>query len=327
MNQGAANVSVSTPGLYTLPEIPWLRLHFELRALEPARLPPYKGSTLRGAFGHALRRTVCAMGPAQSCETCRLRPACIYPKLLETSIEGTPPPFLRGIRSAPRPYVFEPGDQQREFAPGDPLAFDLLLIGQAAGLVSYALLAVERMARSGLGTRYARFELVHAEARKPDGSRDLLFKDGHPTPPTTLLPALPARGEIDPSRATLHLLTPLRIKERNHLASTLNFRTLAFNMLRRTLELAWFHAPGAAIDWTFQPLLAQTAHVEMTSHLTWHDWERYSNPQQTHLALGGLVGTVELKGDLAPFLPLLRTAEVLHVGKGTVFGLGRIAVE
>ncbi|HET9212875.1 MAG TPA: hypothetical protein VFR03_20885 [Thermoanaerobaculia bacterium] len=31
-------------------------LRHTLRALAPAHLPPFKGSMLRGAFGHALRR-------------------------------------------------------------------------------------------------------------------------------------------------------------------------------------------------------------------------------------------------------------------------------
>jgi len=40
-----------------------------------------------------------------------------------------------------------------------------------------------------------------------------------------------------------------------------------------------------------------------------------------------LLGRFDLKGDLTPFVPLLRAAEILHVGKGATFGLGRIAVE
>jgi hypothetical protein len=44
------------------------------------------------------------------------------------------------------------------------------------------------------------------------------------------------------------------------------------------------------------------------------------------MKLGGLVGTMRLAGDLAPFTPLLRTAEVVHVGKGATFGLGKVSV-
>jgi hypothetical protein len=39
------------------------------------------------------------------------------------------------------------------------------------------------------------------------------------------------------------------------------------------------------------------------------------------------VGRVELAGDLARLMLLLRTAEVFHLGKGATFGLGRVAVE
>jgi hypothetical protein len=45
------------------------------------------------------------------------------------------------------------------------------------------------------------------------------------------------------------------------------------------------------------------------------------------MKLGGLVGSLTLEGDLSPFAPLLRAAEILHAGKGAVFGLGKVEVE
>ena len=35
---------------------------------------------------------------------------------------------------------------------------------------------------------------------------------------------------------------------------------------------------------------------------------------------------MRLARDFAPFAPLLRTAEFIHIGKGTTFGLGRVEV-
>jgi CRISPR/Cas system endoribonuclease Cas6 (RAMP superfamily) len=99
-------------------------------------------------------------------------------------------------------------------------------------------------------------------------------------------------------------------------------------MIRRTLELAWFHVPGAAIDWTFRPLLDHAAALRSLPHVACHDWERYSNRQQRKVTLGGLLGTLDLEGDIPEDLAtLLRTAEILHVGKGATFGLGRIALD
>jgi hypothetical protein len=41
----------------------------------------------------------------------------------------------------------------------------------------------------------------------------------------------------------------------------------------------------------------------------------------------GLVGSILVEGPLGPLLPVLRAAEIVHVGKGVSHGLGRITVE
>src|SRR3954447_21370243 len=60
--------------------------------------------------------------------------------------------------------------------------------------------------------------------------------------------------------------------------------------------------------------------------LRWLDWERWSQRQSAAMKLGGLVGSLTLEGDVSPFAPLLRAAEILHAGKGAVFGLGKVEV-
>src|SRR3978361_1366779 len=126
---------------YPLPALPYLRLQMTLQAEEPAMMPAYQGSMLRGAFGHALRRTVCVMGPRQACANCVLRQACVYTRIFEPFVEGEPPPFLRGIDQAVRPYVFEPLGREGRLERGETLRFDLLLFGQAVDLQAYAILA------------------------------------------------------------------------------------------------------------------------------------------------------------------------------------------
>jgi CRISPR-associated endoribonuclease Cas6 len=323
--------------LPALPLLPYLRLRIALRAQAPAQLPPYHGSLLRGAFGHALRRAVCAFGPAAPCAGCRLRRACAYPLLFEPLIEGEPPPLLRGLRQAPRPYVFEPGTAAFSTAPAGPAAplpaggllpFDLLLFGRAAGLAPFALLAIEDMAAAGLGRGRTPFALDRAAALEPGGAWRELRGAGGGDPGDLPPPSLPSPAPL-PERLRLRFLTPARLQVRGRLAAEIGFRDLAFALLRRTLEVAHFHLPGAAVDWNrVRPLLDQAAGVQVTAgDLAWRDWRRYSNRQQAEMVLGGLVGSLTLEGDLAPFGPLLRTGEVLHVGKGATFGLGRIAVE
>jgi CRISPR-associated endoribonuclease Cas6 len=317
----------SAPSSYELPVIPYVRLRMTLQAEEPARTPPYRGSMLRGAFGHALRRSVCVMGPAQACESCPLRQACAYARLFEPRVEGTPPPFLRGIDEAVRPYVFEPLEGSERLEPGETLRFDLLLFGRAIELQAYAWLAVKRMARGGLGAGRARFRLVRVEALDPNGPPRTLFAIGSP-PSAAAAPSLvPPSTPLGPGPVVLRILTPLRIKVRNQLSPRPRFRTLVFSMLRRVLELAHFHVPDAAIDWSFHDRLDCADDVHVKAELRWQDWERWSNRQNAAIKLGGIVGRIVLKGDVAPFTELLRAAEIVHVGKGATFGLGRIRVE
>jgi hypothetical protein len=313
-------------GGYPLPRLPYLRLRFTLRALERSRLPLFKGSLLRGAFGHALRRTVCSMGPSQPCPDCLLRRTCVHTRLFETLIEGEPPPFLRGLPTSPRPYVFEPGTEAVDFAPGDPLPFDLLLFGQAADLQAYALLAVERMAKGGLGADRSPFSLDRAETPVAGGGWKEVYSEGRASPALgTLPPLLPSEEPLANGCAVLRFLTPTKIQVRGQLVREPDFRTLIFFMLRRTLELSWFHLPGVKIDWNLRPLLDLTAGARVAAtDLRWRSWDRYSNRQGRKIEMGGFTGTMELEGDLAPFAPLLRSAEVLHVGKGATFGLGKV---
>ncbi len=61
--------------------------------------------------------------------------------------------------------------------------------------------------------------------------------------------------------------------------------------------------------------------------LKWVDWERYSARQETRLKMGGFVGRATFEGELGEFLPYLRLGELIHVGKGTSFGLGQYRIE
>lgn len=312
---------------YLLPVIPYLRLSVTMRAEEAAALPEYHGSMLRGAFGHALRRTVCTMGPQQPCASCRLRRACVYTRIFETFVEDEPPPFLRGIDQAVRPYVFEPRGEGGPLPAGGDLGFDLLLFGQAVDLQAYAMLALERMGRAGLGAGRARFELVRIEAAEPEAAPCALFSAGSAPAAVPASPSRPAESPLPAGAVTLRFATPLRIKVRHQLTDRPRFRDLAFHMLRRVLEMAHWHVPGAAVDWDFHSLLQRCDGVRLAdADLRWHDWERWSQRQNAAMKLGGLLGTLTLAGDLAPFAPLLRAAEVLHAGKGATFGLGKIEV-
>jgi hypothetical protein len=319
---------------YRLPTIPFMRLRCSLEAQESALLSAFKGSMLRGAFGHALRRSVCAMEPGQSCNNCMLNSKCAYTRLFETLVGDDAPPFLKGLPTSPRPFIFDCRNLHREFKRGEILSFDLLLLGNSGEYYPYIVFALKRMAEQGLSRRHHTFILkqVDVQIKIDNFENKTSWQTLYDHKRTTLSEnpvflTLPQNGNFD-SEIVLHFLTPTRIKVRDRLVIEFDFRTLVFKMIRRTLEIAHFYAPGQDIDWEFHPLLQAADKINIVQHrLRWIDWQRHSNRQQQNMKLGGFIGSLRLQGDLAPFTSLLHTSQLLHVGKGATFGLGKMAIE
>lgn len=70
------------------------RYQFTCRFTEDALLPPYKGSTFRGAFGGALKKVVCAVRE-KDCSRCLLAARCVYARVFE----NVAPPLRRPLPS------------------------------------------------------------------------------------------------------------------------------------------------------------------------------------------------------------------------------------
>ena len=59
----------------------------------------------------------------------------------------------------------------------------------------------------------------------------------------------------------------------------------------------------------------------------WIEVKDYSARSRSELRLGGKVGPLLYGEEAARFLPILRAAEILHLGKNPASGCGRIRVD
>jgi len=126
---------------------------------------------------------------------------------------------------------------------------------------------------------------------------------------------------------SLSFLTPTRILYDSHLALDLEFHILIRNLLRRLSLLYYFHCNGDTSEWDFKGMIEKAKEVKVKEkNLRWYDWERYSGRQETRIKMGGFIGDITFEGDIEPFMPLIKAGEILHVGKGTGFGLGKYCI-
>ncbi len=299
--------------------LPYARLRLHARVDTPLRLPDYAGSTLRGAFGGALRHLAC-MTRQPDCKRCPLLQTCPYAVVFETA----PPPqghTLQKFSEVPRPYVIEPPAWgARQWEPGENLDFGLILVGRAMQQLPLILLAWQRAIARGIGAGDGRATLQHVTQNLPTGTHTLFdATNGHTrSVQPESFPAGPA-----PAAATLHFHTPLRLQSNGHAlpADKVDARRLVVTLAKRISLLAEFHGPGApGLD--FPAIAADAAALVESRKLAWRDWTRRSNRQHTTMQLGGLVGTWTLTGDLTRIWPLLQLGQATHVGKEVVFGLG-----
>ncbi len=299
-----------------------VRLSVELTAREPARLPRYKGAVVRGGFGLAFRRVSCPF-PKRECADCLLVKQCVW-----SYVFNTPRPdnatVMRKYETIPRPFVIEPPEDQRtRLELRDQLQFGLVLVGRAIEHIPYFIYAFEQMAEQGLGTGRGRFALT---AVRQDGT---LFFDSRAkcfvTPLRTMSLEL-APGADNPARVTLYFTTPLRIIHEGRMVRRPEFHILMRALLRRLGLLAYFHDQPVELD--YKTLIGQAESVPMVDcALARVEWRRFSSRQDRVVEMEGMEGRATYEGNVGLFLPFLKAGEILHVGKGTTFGMGKYKME
>jgi CRISPR-associated endoribonuclease Cas6 len=310
---------------------------FILRAEDDIHLPEYKGSTLRGAFGHAFKKVVC-IKREKVCTSCLLKEKCVYSYVFET-----PPPSdtskMRKYPFAPHPFVITPPlEEKRTYRGGEALSFDLTLIGKSIDYIPYFIYTFDELGRMGIGKGKGRYQLDEVRAIQiREGSKDkvereeIIYSEKDKILKNTYKMLTIENLQLvslltSASTLNLFFLTPTRLKFDGKLSPTLEFHILFRNLLRRISLLSYFHC-GEELNLDFKGLIESSKNIKVKKEsLSWFDWERYSNRQETKMKLGGFIGSITFEGDLEPFLPFLALGEYIHVGKGTSFGLGKYEV-
>ena len=306
------------------------RYRFNLEAIEPLRLPPFKGSALRGGFGHTFKRIVCQQGCQQVCQSGN---ACPYGYIFETSPpDGTK--VLRRIQNVPVPFVIEPPlTKKSDYQPGERLNFDLILVGEAIDYFPYFLVTFRELGFTGLGQtrgKYALSQVINLHPLNQDRltvyrAAEELVQDKVLTLTWDDVQAQAATLPAD--RLALTFLTPTRLKQQQKwVHKGPPFQALIRILLGRISSLSNFHCrQQLALD--FRGLIDRAADVDIIEADTrWIDWSRFSGRQKQRINLGGLAGSVTYKGKLADYLPFLVLGSFIHVGKGTVFGNGHYQI-
>lgn len=327
-----------------LESITYREAWLSLEATAPGDLPPYIGSIIRGALGHLVRPLLC---DGSGCgHTCQKPTSCRYYSLFEKSrtADGrnaakaliVEPPVLPELESialggpvrrpfqtrAPRAGECLPdllNDHLLGVEPGGVLNVGIRLLGAGAAALPAI---IDEIGRQGFDLHGVPFLLRTAR----DSAGRLLYDRRIPRVPAQF-PA-PMHLTSEPERARrirLVFETPTVYK----LADSPTFQPADFGLR------FWGHALARAVQvhdsLMDKPALGWIEPPPIECRIVGHRLFRYVLPRRSYtqdrrLNFDGVIGHIDLEGNLDAAMPFARAAEILHFGQKAAFGLGRVRV-
>ena len=289
-------------------------LEYVLKTQNSFSLPPFKGATFRGTFGHHLKRTICVFRN-KDCDSCQLKAQCPYTYLFASKNDQN--------EDVLRPFILKPSLGRKQFfLANETLYLQQILVGKAIQYLPYFVYTFLRMGERGIGRDRGRYTLEALYAVDAAGQKTPIFN-----PDNGRLETEFPRIQLDAIKTqlvpqvTVQLLTPTQIKFKGKITYQLDFPLFLKAILRRYHRLRYAHGDGKrehfAIDWEAADNV-EVVHQEIEHHR----FRRYSNRQGRPIPMQGVTGRIVYRGNLTPFYPWLKIGEYLHVGKGATFGMG-----
>lgn len=303
------------------------RFHF--KASDSIYFPPGKsGNVVRGAFGSIFKQIAC-IPECHDARTCDQRSSCAYARIFEP-VAPEPGEGPSGFRDWPRPFVFRAAHLDgRIIEAGRPFHFDVHLFDLKDPSIVYFVLAFAQLAREGIGPRRGRAVLVRVDQMEADGRATTPVYNGQTFLMTDLKPPivldLSSAGEAV-SKVRVRFLTPTELKHGQVLAAKPEFAVLFGRIRDRLSTLRALYGSGP-LPVDFKEIGERAAAITMPHcRIDFSEAERKSARTGERHPLGGFVGEAEYEGALGEFMPWLRAARWVGVGRQTVWGKGVIDV-
>ena len=303
------------------PTLPLARYRFIFTLQDDLLLPSYAGSTLRGVFGHSLRKITC-MTKEPGCAHCPLLATCPYTRIFANIEQGALNASQK--HTPPQAYIIEPPNNGKRFYnQGEEYQFDMVLFGHICEYLPLIAFAFSQAFHYGIGSRKSRGVLSNIQIERNQEWQNIF--ENQKIIEHNYAFRLPEKylSNID-----IYFETPLRIQQQGKILGTQNITAqhIVKQLLRRFSALMQLYFAPIHLD--IHKLMAYSEHIQgVAKNLLWYDWQRYSNRQKQSMKLGGIMGEwhfVDLPPEMAQLFYL---GQWLHIGKETVFGLGKYQIK
>ena len=312
----------------------FVELQFQGRTDHPESMPEFSGIPIRGALGNLLKQIVC-QSPHGDCGVCLLQSACPYPAVFE----GLPPAnrtFMTKYPRIPQPFVLS---VEEPTLPGSDanFCFTVRLFGSSIRYWPYVCHTFFKAGEGGLGRNRT---VIHWQrvGGAPEGQNVWSADCSNWSEPEVRstgdnagsLSLKDAQSEVQ--RLRWKFITPLNMPsvDLKRRPEDLGLQ-LFLGGKRRWETLQHFYGvpdSGIETDTASQNRRFDAAEFS-TIQSEFRPWAatRFSGRQHRRMTVEGLTGEAVIEGPWRQTGAWLMAAPVIHVGKKTSFGFGRVEWE
>lgn len=258
------------------------------------RVPYFIGSQVRGALGYILKKTVC-VNPSFKCEGCFASSSCLYYEFYEA-------------KNTTHKY-------RLDFDLGkDHYDFDLYLFEDACSKAPYIISALYTLfSKSGIGKDRNIYDSLEMYVNDIG-----ILKEDNISLPKEYIKTFEIKSMY--KYLVLHFVTPLRLKKNNRFIrdDSLELSDIINSIYQRQMRL---------LGKDYRRFPYEIKGEIVAKDLSYKELTRKSNRQKTLMNLGGIMGNITIRNLNKESFEVLKLAELLAVGKQSVFGLGKIMIK
>ena len=305
-------------GKKTIWDIRYVKLHFQCRVTEKCQMPVNKTSALRGGMGEMLLSEHCIYPADRKCADCSFETECLVRRIMYSKFDIRPEFVTTGESIG---YVISCEDYRTTLEEGDTLNFTMTLFGKTIVYFTPILFAFYALGQVGLGKEKARFiiEQVTNTTGELLVEGNNVYKENYKV--HLLGDYISYRMEKETGNR-LHFHTPLAIRLKGVEFTEFEAEAIVNAAARRLYMLDCFE--GIEAEKIVIPR-DELPHILMQKIIP-TKVRRYSSTHREGMYLSGIRGEVEFDRLSADVRRLMLAAEVMHVGRNTSFGFGRVTL-
>lgn len=314
-------------------EIRYISLHYTVMLCQDCTLPEKKTSAIRGGFGEMLLRANCISD--RDCDHCSFYEECLVPRIFYSKYKEQFRPAFANDQKESMGYILECSDERTKYSEGDTMEFTMTLFGKTAVYFSCITQSFFALGQNGLGKDKAKFVItsIRNTANKNilDPETASIYMKNYQIETLSTYIEMRKNQLIESAKIEnkekqsyrIYFDTPLCLKHQKEFLHEFDISAIIKNLQRR-IYMYNAYEECDQLDFYNQELsLPKT----LDSKCFHEKVRRYSSRHNEKMEFSGIVGYLDIQNVSEEVLEILLAGEILHLGKNTRFGFGKIRIK